>query len=208
MKNINRTASAMCGKTLLRKSAGVVALAAFVLLISDCSSIKTAGMKHYHSSVTSPTDTEFFLAYDSAVVLDQSEVATITSANGLVIDGIVCSDDNFRSANAASWRKGLVADVLPGVHTVSMTRMGDKSVITKTPIEYNFEAGKIYNFHTEISTASPLFSALSSYGTTGGNLYNVGGVDGGALTIYENKDVEVAAKIAANRKSLVFKPKK
>jgi hypothetical protein len=49
------------------------------------------------------------------------------------------------------------------------------------PVEYNFEAGKIYNFHAN--------AALRP-------------------TIYENTDAEIAAKIAANRKNLVFKPKK
>ncbi|MDR2562450.1 MAG: hypothetical protein LBC98_00745 [Prevotellaceae bacterium] len=206
MNKVNLKVSAMCGKSLW-KTAVNLAIAAVIFLTSDCSTIKNVGMKHYHSSVTSSTDTEFYLAYDSAVVLDQSKVATITSVNGLIIDGVECSEENFRSANAARFRKGLVADVLPGVHKISMTRMANDKAVTMTPIEYNFEAGKIYNFHTEVNTNSILSLTSGSFGKP--NIYNYSGdVDGGAVTIYENKESEVAEKIAANRHSLVFKAKK
>ncbi|MDR2476088.1 MAG: hypothetical protein LBD45_09565, partial [Bacteroidales bacterium] len=84
-KALNFKVSALCGK-LLRKAAGSIVFAVTMLLLSGCGGI----MGVYNSSITSPTKTGFFLAYDSETVLEQSQVATITSANGLEIDGIDC----------------------------------------------------------------------------------------------------------------------
>jgi len=113
-----------------------------------------------------------YLAYDSEdVIRDQSQVATITSTCGLIIDGIVVSPKSMRSANTGFLKKQIVnADVLPGVHgvtvthtpsgeslqtrTTTTTNTNEKTGITTTtttvapvqlkPITYNFEAGRIY----------------------------------------------------------------
>ena len=110
----------------------------------------------------------FYLAYDSEeVIRDQSKVATIMSTCGLIIDGIKVLPNNMRSANTGFFKKQIVnADVLPGIHEVTLTHSpsgedleireiatinevtGIKTTTVYTvklkPIPYNFEAGHVY----------------------------------------------------------------
>lgn len=152
-------------------AAGIAFIAAMIVL-SGCA---------VHNAAVSSSNAPFYLAYDSEeVIRDQSKVATITSTNGLEIDGVWVTSKNMRSANANYAKQQIVvADVLPGEHKVRI----DASVlggIQRAAITHNFEAGRIYTM--EQITA--------------------------IVRVKENTSADVAQKIAENRNNAVFKEKK
>ena len=143
------------------------------LLLSGCGA---------HSMVTAP-NTPFYLAYDlEEVILDQSKLSTITSTNGLVIDGVVVSNKNMRSSNASSLKlfTKAVADVLPGEYNVKATHTNEGTAIQMESITYNFEAGRIYRIRVGISR----------------------------VVVDDITNPEIVRKIALNRNNAVFEQKK
>lgn len=159
----------MSGK-MLRKAAGVVAAA---LLLSGSS---------IHNAAISGSNVPLYLAYDSEEVLrDQSQVATITSTNGLEIDGVVVNSRNMRSTTAKSATKSVVVvDVLPGKHTVRLTNTQSLGVAQVSSVTYDFEAGRIYNVAIKLIK----------------------------VVVEENTSTDVAQKIAAKRNNAVFEKEK
>jgi uncharacterized protein YceK len=149
----------------------LVSLAA-ILLLSGCA---------VHNAAVSGSGAPFYLVYDSEeVIRDQSQVATITSTNGLEIDGVVVNGKNFRSAHAGGVKGSIVvADILPGTHSVKVL-YNNGTPLRMNAITYNFEAGKVYNIAIKIITA----------------------------VVEENKSADVAQKIAENRRNNVFEKKK
>ncbi|MDR1763931.1 MAG: DUF1566 domain-containing protein [Dysgonamonadaceae bacterium] len=131
-----------------------------------------------HNAAVSSSSAPFFLAYDSEeVIRDQSQVATITSTIGLEIDGFRVSSKNFRSAHTGGLKGSVVvADVLPGVHSIKALNDPSGNPVRMSAITYDFEAGKIY--------------------TVGINLVHV--------FVEENTSPDVARKIAENRKNNEF----
>lgn len=156
-------------KKRLQTGAGSLILA--VLLLSGCA---------VHNAAVSSAGTPFYLAYDSEeVIRDQSQVATLTSTYGLEIDGVKVTGKNMRSTTTSNASKStVVVDVLPGQHKVRLTNMQSLGVTQATPLNYNFEAGRIYNVTIKILPV-----------------------------IEENKSAEVAQKIAENRNNAVFQTK-
>lgn len=119
----------------------------------------------------------FYLAYNSEEIFrNQSEVATITSTCGLIIDGVEVNRKNMRSVNR-SITTIAVADMLPGTHSVTVTNNPDGSPVNIPPITQYFEAGKVYNLTIVIS---------------------------GIIRVKENTSAESLKKIAINRKNAVF----
>lgn len=151
-----------------------ISIAVMLLLLSGCATP--------HNFVVSGSGTPFYLAYNSEeVIRDQSKVATITSTNGLEIDGVNVEPKNMRSINYSFFKKQIVvADVLPGEHKVKVTADNSGNYIRMEPITYNFEAGRIYNIAIKLVS----------------------------VFIEENTSQEVAQKIAANRNNAVFEKKK
>ncbi|GHU84557.1 hypothetical protein FACS189415_8020 [Bacteroidia bacterium] len=122
------------------------------------------------------------MAYDSEeVIRDQSQVATITSTGGLEIDGVEVNGKNFRSAHTGGIKGNIVvADVLPGTHTVKLLRDPSGGAVRVNPITYNFEAGKVYDVAITLIM----------------------------MGVKENKSADVIQKIADNRKNNVFEKEK
>ena len=87
-----------------------------------------------------------YLAYDSnEVIRDQSQVATIVSGEGLDIDDILVMPQNMRYTNYTPSRPNwVIADILPGKHNVKITQLISGRTIIMTPIEYDFQAGRVY----------------------------------------------------------------
>ena len=170
MKKRNLKVFVFCG-TMLRKMAGSVVVIA-TLLLSGCA---------VHNAAISSSGAPFYLAYNSDdVIRDQSKVATITSTNGLEVDGINVSPKNMRSANSG-FSKGsvVVVDVLPGQHTVKVYPPAG-TIGTLPTLTYNFEAGKVYNVAIKIIK----------------------------VAVEENTSADVVQKIATNRNNAVFEGKK
>ncbi|MDR0507552.1 MAG: hypothetical protein LBH32_12180 [Dysgonamonadaceae bacterium] len=135
-----------------------------------------------HNAMVSGSNAPFYLAYDSEeVIRDQSQVATITSTGGLEIDSVEVNSKNFRSANSG-WVKGniVVADVLPGIHSVKLLRDPSGMAVRVNPVTFNFEAGKTYNIAITFMR----------------------------MFVEENKSADVVKKIAENRRNNVFESKK
>lgn len=133
------------------------------------------------NSLVTGSNAPFYLAYNSEeVILDQSKVATITSTNGLEIDGVQVTPQNMRSANYSFLKQQIVvADVLPGTYKVKVTADNSGKPIQMEPITYNFEAGRIYRVSIGISR----------------------------VFVEENNTSDAAQKIAKNRNNAVFKNK-
>jgi hypothetical protein len=150
----------------------LAAIAATMLLLSGCA---------VHNASVSSSKAPFYLAYDSEeVIRDQSKVATITSTGGLEIDGVEVIPKNMRSANYGGLKKQIVvADLLPGTHTVKITRNPSGGYVQMAPITYNFEAGKIYDIAITFIK----------------------------VVVKENTSANVAQKIAENRNNAVFEKK-
>lgn len=153
------------------------------MFVSSCAS---TGLNMHSKQVTKP-DTQFFLSYDSAVIiLDQSKIATITSANGLEIDGVEVNPKNMRVANAKTGffqnNMTMIVDMLPGEHSVKILYSPNGMKLSMNPIKLKFEAGHIYTIGN-----SSAFTPTAN--------------------VVENTSADVAKKIVENRNNAVFEKK-
>jgi len=143
-----------------------------------------SGCALQNAAVSSP-ETPFYLAYNSEnVIRDQSQLATITTANQgaysvkLEIDDVAVTPENMRSAtNKHSSIGGVIADVLPGEHRIRLLTSNAPPLL---PTTQHFEAGRIYSVYQ---------MTLWTH-------------------VEENTSAEVAQKIAENRNNAVFEKKK
>ena len=145
MKKVNLKVSAQSG-TVLRKAAGSIAVMA-MLLLSGCA---------IHNAAVSSSSAPFYLAYDSEeVILDQSQVATLTSPCALEIDGVTVNAKNMRSAHTGGFKGTItVADVLPGEHAVKILNDSSGKPVTMDAMIYTFQAGEIYDIVPGLSSVS------------------------------------------------------
>jgi len=135
-----------------------------------------------HNAVVSGSSAPFYLAYDAEeVIRDQSQVATLTSIIGLEIDGVVVNNKNLRSTFSGKLKKQIVvADVMPGTHTIKATHDPNGAPIDMDAISYDFQAGRIYDVTMNLTFVKVVY----------------------------NKSANVAQKISARRKTAVFEIKK
>jgi hypothetical protein len=170
MKKRNSEFSAMSGKMLQKAAVSILVTAMW--LLSGCA---------VHNAAVSGSGAPFYLAYDSEkVIRNQSGVATITSTGGLEIDGVVVNSKNFRSSHTGGIKGSVVvADILPGTHSVRLLNDPTGTSVRVSPVKYNFEAGKIYNIAIKFVR----------------------------MVVEENTSADVAQKIAANRNQSVFEKK-
>jgi hypothetical protein len=173
MKKVNFSIPATIGKLLQKVAESIVVVVVATLLLSGCA---------LHNAIISSSSAPFYLVYDSdEVIRDQSQVATITSTGGLEIDGVVVNSKKFRSAHTSRIKSSVVvADILPGIHSVKVLYNPEGKPISVNPIIYNFEAGKIYDIALGIAY----------------------------MFVKENTSASVAQKIATNRNKTVFETKK
>jgi hypothetical protein len=180
MRKVNLKIFANSGKKPQKVAGSIIVVIAAMLLFSGCA---------MHNASVSRSNAPFYLAYDSdEVIRDQLQVATITSTVGLKIDSVTVNAKNFRSAHSGGIFTVVVADVLPGTHSVRILNNPTGNPVRSNTITYNFEAGQVYN----VAIKGFSFGAVLV-----------------VAVVEPNTSAEVARKIAENRKNAEFEaPKK